>query len=260
MAEEPGWHPLIPNERKPVEETERISGYESGNAEGEINGEEEEELPPRALAKISGSVELADRSNLMNAWGHEKRAEIIEVEKRERERIGEQLLQSLLEDDEETALDLIWQPLVNINHASATGVTPLMLACFKGFDTVVTALIKKGADVNRVDKDGTTALIYACRASEAKIAMALLDVEGIDVNARSTVFGTALENCDQPAKSWNIRLVASGITMEKVKVRLRELGGVGGSTGGSTAGYRRKRSTRHKQKKRRSTHKRRSRR
>jgi hypothetical protein len=131
-----------------------------------------------------------------------------------------------------------------------------MLACFKGFDTVVTALLEKGVDINAVDKDGTTALIRACRASEAKIAMALLNVEGIDVNARSKVFGTALENCDQPAKGWNIRLVASGITMEKVKARLRATGGVGGSTGG----YRRKRSTRHKQKKRHSTHKRRSRR
>jgi len=252
MAEETGWHPLIPNGRTPAVEIPRISeNYESGNAEEEINGEEEV-LPPRALAKISGSVELAARRNLMNAWGQGKRAENIEIEKRETERIGEQLLQSLLEDDEETAIDLIGQPFVNINHASATGVTPLMLACFKGFDTVVTALLEKGADVNAVDKDGTTALIYACRASEAKIAMTLLDVEGIDVNARSKVFGTALENCDAPAKSWNIRLVASGVTMAKVKARLRELGGTGG--------YRRKRSTRNRQKKRRSsTHKRHSR-
>jgi hypothetical protein len=235
MAEGTGWHPLIPteNERRQPERRE---------PEEEINGEEEV-LSPRALAKISGTVELAPRRNLMNAWGQEAR---------ERERLGEQLLQSLLEDDEGVAIDLIKQPLVNINYATATGVTPLMLACFKGFDTVVTALLEKGADINAVDKDGTTALIYACRASEAKIAMALLDVKGIDVNARSKVFGTALENCDQPAKSWNIRLVASGITMDTVKARLRELGGVGG--------YRRKRSTRNRQKKRRSTHKRRSRR
>lgn len=57
------------------------------------------------------------------------------------------------------------------------GVTALMLASSRGKFEIVELLVKSGADVNRRDNDGLSALYYATRAKNKEI-MAFLQEHG----------------------------------------------------------------------------------
>ena len=55
-----------------------------------------------------------------------------------------------------------------INLADAYGRTGLMVACRHGHGRLAQTLIRKGADVNAVDKDGSSPLMEAVRQGEKK--------------------------------------------------------------------------------------------
>ena len=61
----------------------------------------------------------------------------------------------------------------NVDAAGIGRVTPLMAAAMRGKEACVCTLLSYGADVNRADQDGDTALIRACRHDHPAIAMLL---------------------------------------------------------------------------------------
>lgn len=85
---------------------------------------------------------------------------------------------------------------MNINEADENGVTPLMRACCNGMDDIVETLIKFGADVNAVDKDGNTALLYSvvCKYVPENILdiFQLLIQAGADINHKDSDGRSAL--------------------------------------------------------------------
>jgi hypothetical protein len=66
-------------------------------------------------------------------------------------------------------------------------VTPLLAACVHQNWDVVKALIDLGADVNKADQDGYTALMRACRSGQTSVVDLLLTRTEIDVDAVTTV-------------------------------------------------------------------------
>ncbi|KAJ6500161.1 hypothetical protein C8R47DRAFT_1110707 [Mycena vitilis] len=61
-----------------------------------------------------------------------------------------------------------------ISHPAPSGQTLLHLASFLGFDTLVSFLVNRGADLDARDRNGYTALHYAAVASSSACAVALL--------------------------------------------------------------------------------------
>ena len=76
---------------------------------------------------------------------------------------------------------LIESPGIDLNAATPTDETPLMMAALKGQTELLRTLIARGA---RVNKSGWTPLHYAASAGQLPALRALLDA-GADVNARS---------------------------------------------------------------------------
>ena len=60
--------------------------------------------------------------------------------------------------------------------------TPLLMACNIGNLEIVKLLIEKGADLDRVNKDGETPLFVACQNGNEKVVKLLLDTGGVDLN------------------------------------------------------------------------------
>jgi ankyrin repeat protein len=81
---------------------------------------------------------------------------------------------------------------VNQNTADADGRTPLMRAAAgRNNETCNLLLGCRDIDVNAVDKDGSSALMYAAGSGE-EVAVALLNLREIDVNHADKDGGTAL--------------------------------------------------------------------
>lgn len=57
---------------------------------------------------------------------------------------------------------------------AAKGTTPLMLASREGFKSIVELLLSEGAEVDRTDRDGMTALLYAVKNDHSACVQALL--------------------------------------------------------------------------------------
>jgi ankyrin repeat protein len=73
----------------------------------------------------------------------------------------------------------------------AAGSPDLLTAIRNGDHAQVRKLIDSGADVNAVDKDGTTALMHSVIESDAKMMKLLID-KGANVNAKNAQDSTAL--------------------------------------------------------------------
>lgn len=58
------------------------------------------------------------------------------------------------------------------------GITPLMFAAAFGMVGVMRALVVKGAEVDALDEDGETALLYAVRKKQEDEALYLLEEAG----------------------------------------------------------------------------------
>jgi ankyrin repeat protein len=74
---------------------------------------------------------------------------------------------------------------------SGAGSNDLLVAIRNGDHTQVRKLLGAGADVNTVDKDGTTALMHSVLESDVKMMKLLID-NGADVNAQNALGSTAL--------------------------------------------------------------------
>src|SRR5437660_10479678 len=73
----------------------------------------------------------------------------------------------------------------------AAGSPDLLVAIRKGDHAQVRKLIDAGADVNTVDKDGTTALMHSVLESDARMMKLLID-KGANVNSKNAQDSTAL--------------------------------------------------------------------
>ena len=73
----------------------------------------------------------------------------------------------------------------------AAGSPDLLVATRNGDHTQVRKLIEAGADVNTVDKDGTTALMHSVIESDVKMMKLLFD-KGANVNMKNSLDSTAL--------------------------------------------------------------------
>src|SRR5437870_8575858 len=73
----------------------------------------------------------------------------------------------------------------------AGGSPDLLVATRNGDHAQVRKLIETGADVNTVDKDGTTALMHSVIESDVKMMKLLID-KGANVNAKNSLDSTAL--------------------------------------------------------------------
>jgi hypothetical protein len=94
--------------------------------------------------------------------------------------LNEQLLMAIAADDAEEALRLI-QAGANVNAAlTADGMTPLMLAQSAA---VVRVLLRQGADANRRDAKGATALHHLLYAPQAETILPELLGKSVNVNA-----------------------------------------------------------------------------
>src|SRR5262245_5013854 len=73
----------------------------------------------------------------------------------------------------------------------AAGSPDLLVAIRNGDHAQVRKLIDAGADVNTVDKDGTTALMHSVIESDVRMMKLLID-KGADINAKNSLDSTAL--------------------------------------------------------------------
>lgn len=93
-----------------------------------------------------------------------------------------------IEEPKTASSDLIKNP----DSADKYGVTLLMKAAKAGNDWDVRKLIESGADVNRRDRDGWTALMYACRYQNNLNIVKMLIDKGAHVRVRNKYNATPL--------------------------------------------------------------------
>ena len=130
------------------------------------------------------------------------------------DRRGLELINSCLLSQISTAIAIIGAGGVNLNFKDEDGDTPLIAASREGLITVVDALLAKRVDVNAASADGWTALMWACMRNHEDIALVLLAVPGINVNAVSNERLTVLNLCDAMSVVVKDRLLALGATKD----------------------------------------------
>jgi ankyrin repeat protein len=81
----------------------------------------------------------------------------------------------------------------NINKVDEDGLTALSHSAYQGHSKVVQLLLDHGADVNIADKKGYTPLIWAISREHFDIVKPLLD-KGVDVNLGVAAFRLKSEN------------------------------------------------------------------
>lgn len=79
------------------------------------------------------------------------------------------------------ALEAFISEGVSLNSKNREALTPLMIAAYSYQSIAVDFLLKKGASVNEVDKNGSSALIHGARRSDRDFVSLLLDWGAIDV-------------------------------------------------------------------------------
>ena len=78
---------------------------------------------------------------------------------------------------------------------SASGSTPLHEACSRGDVGIVNALLRKGADVNVINKAHKSPLFIACNSGHADVVNALLDIRGVEFESKKgTLLNVACVN------------------------------------------------------------------
>ena len=85
-------------------------------------------------------------------------------------------------------VDLLIGAGADANAANDLGVTPLLMACARGYGVLVESLLAAGADPNAALESGETALMAASRAGSLDAVNALL-VAGARVNATESTRG-----------------------------------------------------------------------
>ncbi|XP_067660035.1 ankyrin-3-like [Haliotis asinina] len=79
---------------------------------------------------------------------------------------------------------ILKQNIVNINSMGEKGWTPAMKAALKGHKDVFNLIVKEGADLSLVDKEGDNILHAACKGGNVKIVKYILEQRSADINLR----------------------------------------------------------------------------
>lgn len=90
-----------------------------------------------------------------------------------------------------TAIERLVAGGADVNRSNGDGMTALMVACAERDDTLQRLLLERGARVNAANDRGGTALMYSATAGDLN-AVAFLLARGADINARATNGWTAL--------------------------------------------------------------------
>ena len=94
------------------------------------------------------------------------------------------LIISCAEGDLGTVVDQFMSNKITPDVHFIHGVTPLMISSSCGHTDIVEALIQSGANVNKTDEFGYTALVYAEDAKQDSTRILLLQHGGIDIDSR----------------------------------------------------------------------------
>ena len=142
-------------------------------------------------------------------WKQDKILELLE---------SSSILEAAREGDLETVLAQL-ESGVDVNHANASGDTPLTYAAFMGHAEVVDLLIEKEADINAGGLAGWTALHLAAQRGHEKIVEQLI-ANGAEINALTNegFGGTPLDVAD--AKLAELLRKHGGKTADALSSRL----------------------------------------
>jgi len=115
---------------------------------------------------------------------------LYENKKEEIERLknGMELMNAIKEENEKLTLEILERENININQVNKNEWTVLIWACAIGMESVVLKLLEREEiNVNQVEDAGYTALQWACRNNKESVALKLLEREEIDVNHVSII-------------------------------------------------------------------------
>lgn len=76
---------------------------------------------------------------------------------------------------------------MNVNAFDKDGTTALMIACREGYHEIVNALLNTGAYINVQDRSGDTILIHAVKGGHRSVVESLLK-KYVDVDIAGKVF------------------------------------------------------------------------
>lgn len=97
----------------------------------------------------------------------------------------------------------------DINQATLTGSTPLRVACFKGYEDIITFLLAKGADINsKIIYYKTTNLMVACFHKKMKVLKLLLE-HGVRMNDQDYLGRTTLHLAAQMGRLDLVKILLS---------------------------------------------------
>lgn len=105
---------------------------------------------------------------------------------------AEQLFACASNGDELVLAHLLRAVKINPNIRDQYGVTPLMEACRFGRAACVDLLLEYGADVNAMDKEKASVLMHACSGESSQLIVACLIEQGAQLNRRDVYGCTAL--------------------------------------------------------------------
>ena len=92
-------------------------------------------------------------------------------------------MEAIREKDSKRALEIIAEGNIDLEYKDENGNTALNLACRRGFEELVPALTKMGANVNSRNNKGWTPLHLAAGCGMLETCEMLLDHQ-TDVNAK----------------------------------------------------------------------------
>lgn len=81
---------------------------------------------------------------------------------------------------------------ITVDQADQNGYTALLIASQCGYVPILTLLLESGADINKCNYDGCSALIKASQFGQAEVAALLCATKGIDINKATNFRSTAL--------------------------------------------------------------------
>jgi ankyrin repeat protein len=98
-------------------------------------------------------------------------------------------------DDSDEIVDLLLDAGADVNYLDRNGATPLLIAAYRGHESVVERLLDAGgANLEaKTRKGGSTALVLAARRGHQEIVRKLIDA-GADIEAEDDTGATALMN------------------------------------------------------------------
>lgn len=169
------------------EQNDEEKDEQSENAE-EAENSDQENLETELTEEEINKAEKAAKEQALN--------EMLEAAfKKDVERYKKEYLQDYALNDEPALPgdeDVDYGAIQNPDEADSFGRTLLMIAAKSGNDWQIKRLLQAGADVNKKDNDGWTALMYAARYQENLSAVKLIIDAGANVKQKNKFDSSAL--------------------------------------------------------------------